>query len=134
MASLPNASFSQFLANATEWIHQLPGSGKYQYHRFSDPLVISITRLYVFIENCTLCLALTMVIWKSMPVVWSYVLKGTLWWVLTLFLEIRIESSPRGPHFWVKWRPPPSPKTLWRNFLRGVRNIISLSAFGRDGF
>jgi hypothetical protein len=133
MASLPNVPISQFLTDTTEWIHQLLVSGKYQYHRLCSPIVISITQVYELIQNCILYLAITTVVWKSMSVIWSYILKGTLWWLLTCFLEIQIEHSPRGPHLWVKWRSPPSPKMLCMNFWRGIKNIASISAFGRDG-
>lgn len=58
--------------------------------------------------------------WISLPVIWfciSY-LMGTLWWSLTIFVDFRIESSPRGTHVWVKRRPPPSPRALYRNALK----------------
>ena len=74
-----------------------------------------------FRQNCLLYWVITTVIWKFTAAIWSYVLKRLLLGLVTLFFEIKIEPSQRGPHVWVRRRRLscllPFLKSLGRIFL-----------------
>jgi len=120
VASLHDITFSLFLIDMAEWVHRAIMSIK-------GP----ITQLYELIKNCIFYWVITRVIWKSTAAIWSYVLKRPLWELVTLFFEIKIEPSQRGPHVWVRRRRLswllPFLKSLSRLFLNCIILFIRLS-------
>jgi len=129
LASLPNITFEPLLIDSNKYISALLAWAKYVYAGLDSWIVIFFERTFriLSIQNCKIYLGLITLIWISWPVT-SFCLSWlmvSLWWSLTIFLEIQIEESPRGTHFWVR-RKAPSAQALYRNLSEGLRMFNSL--------
>lgn len=132
ISNLANSSLDQLLTNTSERIKQLLVLGRYHYRHVYSWMGHFSAEWHAgeFIVNFISYLLLAAVVWKFIGKIWSLIVRcllTTLWLLLSIFFEIRVEPSPRGRHFWVNWR---SPKALWRNLLQRIRNFARSPVFG----